>query len=81
MSEPPSPYTITLRDLRQGCPLLDVVAVFDGGLIGKNAAGEVVVRVTGKVTPRLIKQFRDVYQTAVAAGIIKRFTPIEQEPK
>ena len=94
MSEPRPRYEMTLRDLRQACPLLAKIEVLGHGpsvagcqhvpgteqLVGYNAAGEIVVRAKGKVTPALVKKFRDSYQTAVAVGIIKRPIPTEQEP-
>ncbi len=85
-------YELTLADLRRYCRLLVSIEVIGHGpeyscshstpgteeLIGKNAAGEIVVRVKGKVTPANVKKFRDTYQSAVAAGIIK--PPPEEEP-
>lgn len=88
------PYQLTLADLRNACPLLANIEVIGGSpsvagcqyvkgneqLIGRNAAGTIVVRSKpGKVTPEKVKQFRNDYQIAVAAGIIKRFTPAGQE--
>jgi hypothetical protein len=86
------PYQLTLADLRQACPLLKSIEVTGHGpeygcshstpgteqLIGKNARGEIVVRVKGKVTPAKVKEFRDLYQHAVSVGIIKPAT--EEEP-
>jgi hypothetical protein len=89
-----SAFKLTLADLRRSCPLLASIEVTGFGpeyrcsgpsapgteqLIGKNARGEVVVRVKGKVTPAKVQQFRNSYQHAVSAGIIK--PPIEEEPK
>jgi hypothetical protein len=89
-----TPYKLTLQDLRLQCPLLHSIEVIGHGpeygcshstpgteaLIGKNAGGEIVVRVKGKVTPSKIRDFRDAYQMAVARGIIKPSIPTEQEP-
>jgi hypothetical protein len=87
------PYQLTLADLRRSCPLLKSIDVVGGNealstgrslggreeeLVGKNAAGEIVVRVKGKVTPAKVQQFRNTYQHAVSAGIIK--PPVEEEP-
>lgn len=81
MSEPVSRYTVTMRDLRARCPLLASIEVVEPeGLIGKNHVGEIVVRAKGRITPRLIEQFRNTYQTAVSAGLIKQPIPIEEEP-
>lgn len=89
-------YPMTLQNLRADCPLLKSVEVVGHGpelgcshstpgteaLVGKNAAGEIVVRVKGKVTPGNVIKFRDEYQRAVVAGIIKKHSiPIEQEPQ
>jgi hypothetical protein len=38
------------------------------------------VRVKGKVTPASVQKFRNLYQHAVAAGILKPSIPTEQEP-
>jgi len=70
------PYALTLADLRHYCHLLASIDVLGGGskdeeLVGKNAQGEIIVRVKGKVTPAKVTKFRDTYQAAVAAGIIK----------
>lgn len=79
------PYQWTLADLRRECPLLAKIEVAGVNskteeLIGRDAAGTIVVRSKpGKVTPEKVKQFRNDYQIAVAAGIIKRFTPAGQE--
>lgn len=79
------PYQLTLADLRQYCTLLAKIEVIGGDtkaeqLVGRNAAGEVVVRSKpGKVTPARVTEFRDAYQRAVTEGIIKRFTPAGQE--
>lgn len=86
------PYQTTLADLRRSCPLLATIEVIGFGssvagcqyvkgteeLVGRNALGEVVVRAKGKVTPAKIQQFRNDYQHAVSAGIIKPKT--EEEP-
>ncbi len=47
-------------------------------LVGKNAAGEIVVQVKGPITPAKVQQFRNNYQRAVAAGILKSGGPIGQ---
>jgi len=69
------PYALTLGDLRCYCGLLSSIEVLGTGdaeqLVGKNAAGEIVVRVKGKVTPATVNKFRYEYGRAVAAGIIK----------
>jgi len=78
-------YQLTLADLRNNCRLLAAIEVIGHGpeygcshstkgteqLVGKNAAGEIVVRVKGKVTPTNVIKFRNEYQRAVAAGILK----------
>lgn len=79
------PYQLTLADLRMACPLLKSIDVLGGGskseeLTGRNALGEVVVRVKGKVTPARVEEFRNTYQHAVAVGIIKPSIPTEEEP-
>jgi hypothetical protein len=77
------PYKLTLADLRTSCPLLATIEVAGEDskseqLVGRNALGEVVVRAKGKVTPAKIQQFRNAYQHAVSAGIIK--PKPEEEP-
>ena len=78
-------YPFTLADLRQQCPGLASIEVIGHGpeygcshstpgteqLIGKNAAGETVVRVKGPITPANVEKFRKEYSRAVVAGIIK----------
>jgi hypothetical protein len=85
MSDTPSKYNVTLRDLRQYCRLLAKIEVTGHGssvagctfvkgteeLVGRNAAGEIVVRVKGPITPKKTIEFRRLYQLAVAAGILK----------
>lgn len=70
------PYPKTLSELRRDCPLLQSIEVAgasskDEELIGKNHLGEIVVRAKGKITPAKVQQFRNAYQYAVTAGIIK----------
>jgi hypothetical protein len=77
------PYQLTLADLRLSCRLLAKIEVLGDGsrneeIVGRNDAGEIVVRVKGKVTPAKVQQFRNTYQHAVSAGIIK--PPTEEEP-
>lgn len=77
------PYQMTLADLRQFCRLLKNVEVLGGGskdeeLVGRNRLDEIVVRARGKVTPAKVQQFKNAYQHAVSAGIIKPAT--EEEP-
>ena len=85
MSDTPSKYNVTLRDLRQYCRLLAKIEVTGHGssvagcqfvkgteeLVGRNAAGEIIVRVKGPITPKKTIEFRRLYQLAVAAGILK----------
>jgi hypothetical protein len=79
MSEPPNKYTITLRDLRGGCPLLASITVTEPeGLAGRSLAGELVIQCKGRITPALVKKFRDAYQRAVHEGIIKPRSKGEQ---
>ncbi len=77
------PYKLTLADLRQTCRLLDKIEVLGDGsrneeIVGRNKAGEIVVRAKGKVTPAKVEQFRNSYQHAVSVGIIK--PQPEEEP-
>jgi hypothetical protein len=77
------PYQLTLADLRHSCPLLKSIEVAGKDskseqLVGRNGLGEVVVRTKGKVSPASVMKFRNEYQRAVSAGIIK--PPVEEEP-
>jgi hypothetical protein len=89
------PYKLTLADLRKACPLLATIEVTGHGpeygcshsmpgteeLVGKNQRGEIVVRVKGKVSPANVQKFRNSYQFAVSAGVIKKPSiPTEEEP-
>ena len=79
------PYAMTLADLRIYCKLLHSIEVIGHSssvagcqhvkgteeLVGRNAAGEIIVRVKGPITPKKTIEFRRLYQQAVAAGIIK----------
>lgn len=79
------PYKYTLADLRRECAGLASIEVTGHGpeygcshstpgteqLVGKNVAGDIVVRVKGKVTPGNVERFRTEYSRAKAAGIIK----------
>lgn len=85
------PYKMTLADLRAHCKLLASIEVVGHGssvagcqyvkgteeMLGKNAAGEILLRVKGKITPARVVEFRNAYQGAVAAGIIKAPAPRE----
>lgn len=91
MSEPRPRYPMTLADLRQYCRHLATIEVIGHSssfagcsfvkgteeLVGRNAAGEIMVRVKGKVTPGNVIKFRNSYEAAVAAGIIKPPAPKE----
>lgn len=72
----PKPYKLTLADLRRQCPLLDTVDVEGKDskhekLVGRRN-GEIAVQTpVGPTTPARSKLFKDLYQHAVAAGIIK----------
>lgn len=80
MSELRNPYRLTLSDLRRYCRLLDEIEITDWGIIGK-CAGETVVRQkASSITPRAVEAFRNSYQLAVSAGIIKPSIPTQQEP-
>jgi hypothetical protein len=84
MSEPRPRYELTLRDLRAYCRGLAKVEVEGHGsteeLVGRDAGGFAIVRVKGRVMPATVKKFRNSYQTAVAAGIIKLPPPQEMRP-
>lgn len=75
MSEPRPRYPMSMHELRQRCPLLASVDVapdsLGSGIMGKNAAGEIVIHAKGKITPKLVTVFRESYQHAVHVGIIK----------
>lgn len=72
MSEPRNKYHLTLTELHRSCQLLASVTVGEPeALIGRNHAGEIVVRVNGKITPAKVKDFQNAYQFAVAKGLIK----------
>lgn len=80
-----NPYRMTMEDLRRSCTGLASIEVtgysssiqgcqFVKGteeMVGKNAAGEIVLRVKGKVTAAKVVEFNNAYQQAVKAGIIK----------
>lgn len=80
------PYPMTMAELRRNCPGLASIEVVGFGpqyqcsgpstpgteaIVGKDAAGTVVIRVKGKATPANVEKFSNEYQRAVAAGIIK----------
>jgi len=76
MSDPRPRYAMTLAELRRHCHLLASIDVAGSGrregLIGKNAAGEILVQVWGvKVTPKLVEKFKDEYHRARAAGVLR----------
>lgn len=88
----PRPYPMTLAELRLHCRLLATIEVTGApssvqglryvrgteALVGKNAGGEVLIKVKGAITPAKVREFRDSYERAVAVGIIKPAT--EKEP-
>lgn len=59
-----------IQDLQKSCPLVMVECV-EAGIVGKNRAGEIVVRANGVVNAGLIKRFRETYYRAVKVGILK----------
>jgi hypothetical protein len=80
------PYDQTLAELRRYCRGLATIEVLGFGaelhcsgpsrasserIVGRDAAGTIVVEVKGRVTPAAVQKFRNAYQRAVAAGIIK----------
>lgn len=68
-------YKQTLADLRRSCWKLRSVDVVGNDkteeLVGRNHLGEIAVRVKGRVTPAKAQQFRNLYEYAVAKGLIK----------
>jgi hypothetical protein len=80
------PYDQTLAELRRYCRGLAKIEVLGFGaelrssgsvasserIVGRDAAGTIVVEVKGRVTPAAVQKFRNAYQRAVAAGIIKQ---------
>ncbi len=79
MSAPPPKYRMTMADLKGACALLAKIEVRgeikSEQIVGLNSLGEIVVRVKGKVTPGNVIKFRNEYQRAKAAGIIKETKP------
>ncbi len=77
-------YRMTRAELQRTCFLLAKIAVVGADskherLIGLSHADEVVVQTNpGKVTPKKLEQFLELYNVAVQAGIIK--PPKEEEP-
>ncbi len=67
-------FVLSKRELDLRCPLLKI-EITSGGIIGRHPNGDIVVRVTGKITNKLITQFSDGYQKAVKAGLIKKGLP------